>query len=340
MSYKSDQYKNAVKFKASFKDIEENKYILDKYGKQYPHFLKKTYLNLWENIREDALAYFGKDGKEKDGMWHTNSMENNLATIPEGDMLSSQVSCVNHLFLLRKNQDYASAILKNIDKRIISAEIVCDGYGNDGYIEFESWGTKENNNPLNEKSPNRKRGDKSTSIDAIMVGKKDNGKNILILIEWKFTEDYTKDYDGKDKCKFVEKDRNGNPYHEYHLLFGDPNCPIQSIDNFKDLYYDPFFQLMRQTLLGWKMVEANLMGCDEYIHLHIIPRENLKIQEIISPNLKHKGSNMSDVWKKLLKDPFKYKILSPEELLSPLKSNQGTKDFFDYLKTRYLEKNM
>jgi hypothetical protein len=338
MSYKSKQYTNAVEFKANLRDTEENEYIIIVNGKPYHHFVRKTYLNLWKDIRTDALDYFSK----KEIHWHTNSMENNPETIPEGDMLSSQVSCVNHLFFLRKNQDYAGAILKNIDKRIKSAEIVCDGYGNDGYIEFESWGTKENNNPLNEKSPDRKRGEKSTSVDAIMVGKKDDGKNILILIEWKFAEDYTKDYDGKDKCKFVEKDRNGNPYHEYHLLFNDTSCPIIQTGNFKDLYYEPFFQLMRQTLLGWKMVEADVMGCDEYVHLHIIPKENSKMQEIISPNLKlkYKDSNMSDVWKKMLKEPLKYKVISPEELLYPLKGKQGTEFFFDYLKARYLEKNI
>jgi hypothetical protein len=334
MSYKSDQYNNAVNFKASLKDREEDEYILNVNGTPYRHFLKKTYLNLWENIRKGALDYFSAEGIH----WHTNTMENSPESIPEGDMNSSQVSCVNHLFLLRKNKDYASAILKNIDNRIISAEIVSDGYGNDGYVEFESWGTKENNNPLNEKSPNRKRGEKSTSVDAIMVGRKDDGKNILVLIEWKFTEDYTKGYDGKYKCKFVEKDRYGNPYHEYHLLFDDPNCPIRPIDDFKALYYEPFFQLMRQTLFGWKMIEANAMDCDEYIHLHIIPKGNLKIKEITSPNLKSEGKDMSDVWKNLLKEPFKYKALSPEELISPLKNNQEIKSFFDYLSLRYLEK--
>jgi hypothetical protein len=159
-------------------------------------------------------------------------------------------------------------------------------------------------------------------------------------LEWKFTEDYTKDYDGKDKCKYIDKREkyDGRPYHEYHLLFADPNCPIQPICDFKDLYYDPFFQLMRQTLFGWKMVETNEMGCDEYIHLHIIPKENLKIREITSPNLKFKGSDMSAVWRKQLKEPSKYQVCSPEELLSPLKDNQEFKSFFDYLKIRYLEK--
>jgi hypothetical protein len=340
MSFASEQYENAVKFKANLQDNEENKYILMVKGRPYKHFFKDTKLNLWYNIREDALTYFS--APEKKLSWHINRIEENLKTIPEGDMLSSQISCGNHLFLLRKNEDYANMILKNIGnifkREIISAEKVRDGYGDDGYIEFESWGTRENNNPLNEKSPERERGEKSTSVDALMVGRKNDGKNILVLIEWKFTEDYTKDYDGKDKCKYVPYDRNGKPYHIYHLLFKEENCPILQIGNFKDLYYDPFYQLMRQTLLGWKMVEANECGCDEYVHLHIIPKKNLKIQEITSPNLKSLGKNMSDVWKKFLKEPFRYKVLSPEELLAPLKNDQNNNDFFEFLETRYLEK--
>jgi hypothetical protein len=87
MSFKSDQYKNAVKFKKSLQDDEENGYIVTYKGKQYEHFFKKTYLNLWENIRKDALNYFLLKGIN----WHTNNIENNPKTIPEGDMLSSQI---------------------------------------------------------------------------------------------------------------------------------------------------------------------------------------------------------------------------------------------------------
>jgi hypothetical protein len=177
MSYKSEQYNNAVKFKKSLQNGEENGYILTIKGKQYYHFFKKTQLNLWDTIQQDALCYFSAPAKELS--WHTNTAENNPETIPEGNMLSSQVSCINHLYLLRKYQDYATVILTNIDKRIVSAEIVRDGYGDDGYVEFESWGTKKNNNPLNEKEHGilpdgkkwiRQRRAFSTSVDAVMVG--------------------------------------------------------------------------------------------------------------------------------------------------------------------------
>jgi hypothetical protein len=335
MSYKSDQYENAVKFKRNLLDDEENMYIVMIGRKQYRHFFKKTHLNLWENIRKDALDYFAMPIKELS--WHINDVENNPKNIPEGDMLSSQVSCVNHLFLLRKNPDYASAILKNINDRIISAEIVCDGYGNDGYIEFESWGTKENNDPLREKENGilngkpwiRQRGSFSTSIDAVMVGKfKDEKKEkkILIIIEWKYTESYP----------FGEIIKTSNSKAYNYILNDKEKSPIHQIDDFNDLYYDPFYQMMRQTLWGCRA--AKDFGCDEYIHLHIVPKENSKFQEITSPNLKIKGEKMSNVWEKLLKEPFRYNVLPPEKLLSPLKNKQELKGFFDYLETRYLEK--
>jgi hypothetical protein len=361
--YKNEQIENAKKFKASLGDNKEKEYAVYAFGKKWNHFLKNTKLNLWEKIRNDACNYFSDPVKKL--QWHTNTLDNNPEIIPEGNMLSSQVSCVNHLFLLRKNQDYASAVLRNIDKRIVSAEIVCDGYGDDGYIEFESWGTKENNNPLNEKSPNRERGKNSTSIDAVMVGRKDDGNNILILMEWKYTEDYK----NRDKCNYVyingkernrlsgKKDGNDcmyknkcnngiqckynatdkNEYHIYHKYFYDDNCPIKKdvefLKNFINFYFDPFYQLMRQTLWGWK--SAKEFGCDEYIHLHIIPKENQKFRIIKS---EFKSGELPDVWKNLLKDPCRYKVRSPEELLSPLKDNQDLIRFFDYLKIRYLEK--
>jgi hypothetical protein len=330
MSYKSNQFNNAKRFKENMKDEEEIRYFVTLNGERFPHFFKKTQLNLFENIRKDALDYFSFPQKELS--WHIDSAENNPETIPEGNMLSSQISCVNHLFLLRKNHKYASTILRNIDERIISAEIVRDGYGDDGYVEFESWGTKKSHNPLQEKEQGilqngkkwkRQRGAFSTSIDAVMVGKKNDEKSILVLIEWKYTEPL---FQGK-----LIKTSNSIKYNE---LLKDKECPIHKIDNLDDLYYEPIYQLMRQTLWAWKMIKE--FGCDEYIHLHIIPNENLKFQEVTSPNLKQRGKNNSDVWRNLLVEPLRYKVLSPEELMSPLRDNE--ENLFDYLKNRYLEK--
>lgn len=381
LPYYLEQRRHAEWLKKNNPDMDEKNYVLCIEKKEYSHFFKETSSNLFEFIRKDAKEYFKVKGIE----WHANKeLEKKRPGYtpgkdPEGDMLSSQISCLNHLFFLRKYENYpleklgvwATEILKNIDKRIISAEIVRDGYGDDGYIEFESWGTKNNNNPLQEKSPNRRRGKKSTSIDAIMIGKKEDGNNILVLIEWKYTEECKKwEYENgipiRQACYYIynngnEHNRFGdfricnyrncnngnncnynaddkNEYHTYHNYFTDDECPIKLDANFKKtfiyFYYEPLYQLMRQTLWGWKAMKE--FNCDEYIHLHVIPEDNKAFREINSDNLN--GNILPAIWKNFLKDDSRYKVFTPEELLSPLQNDQDLKKLlFSCLKERYLE---
>jgi len=113
----------------------------------------------------------------------------------------------------------------------------------------------------------------------------------------------------------------------------DPHCPIR-IEHFANLYYEPFYQLMRQTLLGWKMVEDNEYNCDQYHHLHIIPSRNEELKiPVTSPELV--GESMSEAWKNVLFEPERYQVISPVEFLAPLKDSKKDSEAFDYLSRRY-----
>ena len=93
---------------------------------------------------------------------------------------------------------------------------------------------------------------------------------------------------------------------------------------------------MRQTLLGWKMTDAGEYNCDEYIHLHIIPKNNRELRlKKTSPNLD--GHDMSDSWEKALVNPEKYKVFSPEELFEPLSREKDVQSLLKYLEKRYWE---
>ena len=58
----------------------------------------------------------------------------------------------------------------------------------DGYVEFEVVG-QDKHNYIGERSNSR--GANATAFDAAMVGKKDDGSNLLIVMEWKYTENYS-----------------------------------------------------------------------------------------------------------------------------------------------------
>jgi hypothetical protein len=73
-------------------------------GTSYAHILLDPTKNLWAAIREDALDYFSRNSI----VWWGGGG----STAPTGNLLSSQVACVNHLYALRLRVDLATAVLK------------------------------------------------------------------------------------------------------------------------------------------------------------------------------------------------------------------------------------
>jgi hypothetical protein len=320
MSYREEQRKWAEGLLNDFfKDPGNGKLN----GKEYPFVLQNAHLNLWEGIRADALSYFSNNNIP---WWESDSYS------PAGHLLSSQVACVNHLYPLRQRQDLATALLKNIDRDIISAERL-----DDGFVEFEIIGQK---NYLTERQHTR--GANATSIDAVMLGKKPR-KNILVLIEWKYTENY----DGT--CLYGTEKYHPRP-DTYNPLLEESKCPINkdvaqinALEPFKALYYEPYYQLMRQTLLGWKMADANEYGADDYIHLHVVPDKNHEmLSPVTSKELQHiknrtgdEPVDMQDAWESILKDDSKYRRISPQLFFNPLKEEKDTESLLQYLNWRY-----
>ena len=243
MNYRDQQAEKATKTRDEiFHDPGNGQYN----SVAYEFVLSRPELNLWEGIRADAIEYF----KRNSITWDKST------DIPTGHLLSSQVACVNHLYWLRQRPDMATAVLRSIDPQITSACRI-----DSGFVEFEKVGQE----PLGEESA-LTRGAYTTSIDAMMVGETLYGKRILYLIEWKYTESYT----GESRA---EGESGKTRIDAYKKLLSAPQCPITHAPS-EDLYYEPFYQLMRQTLLGWEMVRRREYGVEDWRHLHIIPQGN------------------------------------------------------------------
>ena len=276
------------------------------FKKEREFVLQDATLNLWAGIRDDAIEYF----KENSIAWWMGD-EN---TEPTGHLLSSQVACLNHLYFVRQRKDAATAILKNICEGIDQA-VPFDN----GFVAFEVIG---DDNYLNERSHTR--GANATSVDAVMVGKKKPGSKVLFFIEWKYTEEY------REEDKYIPA-----RYEIYDPLLEDPDSPID-VEDYSSLYYEPFYQLMRQALLGWKMVQHREYHCDEFIHLHVIPEDNVEMMaRVTSPGLRSRGDNISDVWKSVLRDPSRYMTITQEEFLRPACGCPDTHSIAAYLEKRY-----
>jgi len=64
----------------------------------------------------------------------------------------------------------------------------------------------------------------------------------------------------------------------YQPLFDRADCPInrEVLSSFDALFFEPFYQLMRQQLLAHEMEKARELGADAVSLLHIAPPATAK----------------------------------------------------------------
>jgi len=277
--------------------------------KSYPFVLKNAEHNLYAPVKNNVLHYFKDNGIT----WWNGELTNHT--------LSSQVACLNHLFPLREDKNAVLSIVKRICPQIADILIIEADRCNPAYIQFEAVSKFDH---LNEGVSTR--GSNCTSADALMYGLYEDGRKILFLIEWKYTEAYD---DINKASGNAGKDRTGR----YAGLIRK-SAQLKSA-NPAVYYFEPFYQLMRQTLFAEQIVvnkSTEAIRADGYMHIHVIPPGNV---ELIHKTYPCSGKEMEDTWRSMIKDQRKYKVVSPKDLLKPICGIQQYQALTDYLKTRY-----
>lgn len=225
----------------------------DKGGKLFPtdnglipkdDFLLNSRNNLHNSIVKDVIDYFVRNDI---AFWKTGITTVDEHNMPTGHTLSSQVSCLNHLFPFRKDKVALEETfnIPNVEKI------------DDGYITFEY--TNNNITYLNETFETR--GTKCTSIDAFV-----RSNNIGIGIEWKYTET---DYDTTKAKDYWRKQYT----ERYKPLLKNSNI----IENNNLISCQMYYELMRQTLLLEQMVAHNEIP--NYKNIVVCPKNNKELFE-------------------------------------------------------------
>ena len=309
MSYLEVQLKKAIELRNElFKDSGGGLYE----NEPRKFVLKDQTLNIWEGVREDATAYFQQNSIS---FWESINK-------PSGHLLSSQISCINHLFFMRQRQDLVSAVLRGVDSEVKKAVKIEKDENDIGFVVFEENGQ---NNYLHERS--RIRGGHSTSIDAAMLGEMKDGSRKLFIIKWFYTECFvffSKSTDNKGAFNIST----------YKPFLEDSASPIRTSDLGR-LSIEPYFQLMRQTLLAHEMVKANEYGASDYTFLFVVPTGNHDILGLNVISGFMPGSKLTETWTNLLKAPEKYVIVDPESFVRPTTQCLDTQEIISYLRKRY-----
>jgi hypothetical protein len=304
LSYKEKQREKGIRL------IREGFFEGDTGGGKYkgiprPFVLKDGIKNIFPGIRTDNLNYFNAN---KISWWGGH--------FSTGHVLSSQIACLNHLFPLRYDREAVLNLLKTVSDEFTEVFIIKENIP--GYIQFEAVGSDDN--LINEETNTR--GRNCTSVDALIYALHKNKKRFLIPIEWKYAESYGNENKSIDKEGETRKGR-------YLQLIEKSN--FLNENTLSCCWYEPFYQLMRQTLLTEQIIQKKINGleAEDYLHIHVIPDENHELLDKIYP-CSQKG--MSQTWKNCLTNPDKYVVISPTQLWS--KQNRNA-DIFKYLDKRY-----
>jgi hypothetical protein len=224
---------------------------------------------------------------------------------PSNHLCDSMVCGVNFLFPFYDQPEALAELFRPIYpniKEMLAIEA-------DQFVAFEWIGEENYLRERISKGGKRARGANFTSADAAVMFKMMDGSTHFLLIEWKYTESY-----GSTPLRFSKSGTDRLAI--YRHLLDAPDCPIDlsQLPNLDALFYEPFYQFMRQQLLANEMEKAHELGADIASLLHIAPGNNDDFKKITSPDLRPLGNKATAVWSTLLHDPGKFTSVQTEKM--------------------------
>ncbi|MDD4636993.1 MAG: hypothetical protein PHI48_07590 [Bacteroidales bacterium] len=306
----------------------------------------KEAINLYKPIRNKLMDYFSQ---EKISWWSQGGVTGNL--------LSSRVACLNHLFAVRDDKDLvrdiANALYGSPDFFMDVKKVNCDSARNAEYIAFA---VTTNNDYLHEcKSEAPKRGGSNTTIDALIIAVDFDNKKYLLPIRWEYTEEY-----GRKTDKTKEGlSRYTNVHEGGDNLIGNSMIlkPMPRNKYKGSIYFlEPFYQLMKQTLWAEQLLnhkDQEVLKADACCHIHVVPKENVQLRskgvrqtgymDGERPAGCKPGLSMEETWRNCLKsNEVQYKVVDPEVIADVLAKyvsvNSKAAELGSYLKYRYYGK--
>lgn len=323
MGYKEKQCDKQQKLISSSNLFDGAKAGKEYRGKSRDFILIDGKFNICNPIRNEVIKYFTDNGIQ----WWGGKK-------PSGHVLSSQIACINHLFPIREEHDLLLNMLnkatnQNFKDLLPIPEWLDKQEENPHYVAFEAVSKEDHLNEVKARKNGLKgkltRGSNCTSVDALMIAKKNEGV-WLIPIEWKYTELYANEDKSKNKGG---KTRLNN----YKDLIQASEQLKEKYRNYEGSIYfqEPYYQLMRQTI--WAESSMKDFGADKFIHLHIVPEANKELLNRSYKRFPQFPGGMEETWQSLLKDPDLYLCKDQKTIFASIKDYNS--DLYNYLLERY-----
>lgn len=252
---------------------------------------------------------------------------------PTRNLASSQVSCVNFLLPLAAVPGALLALLRLIDPEVTEVEGVVGPEGLSSPVEFEWVGWR---GPL--EGGRVSRGANQTSVDALLVGLTAGGRRAY-LIEWKYCEEYLHPEDKGAGTSGATRTAR------YEALYDAPMSSFNGAVPFADLLYEPFYQLMRMTLLGDRMLAEGVTErapIDDFRVVVVCPAGNVDYRQVVPGTpLARRLSGCTTVLEAMratLKSPARFQVVAQDDLVAGLRRSPAATEltpWLDYHAVRY-----
>ena len=276
--------------------------------------------NLYHEIRQSALKYFTRHKIR----WHDGK-----DGLPSNHLCDSQVCCVNFLYPFSDKPEALAELLRPIFPTI---QQLLPMESPEQFVSFEWIGLQNYLGEGGTRRVKRTRGANFTSADGAVMFLHRDGKKQIVLIEWKYTE-------SNKGTSLKTSDRGTDRTEIYAPFYAREDCSLDKtkISSFEDLFYDPFYQLMRQQFLADEMERAKELGADKVSLLHISPDQNHDIQKIKSSSLEKLGTTAIEVWNQLVREEGKFASVSVEKFCRdfPIQRFPELQCWWDYITQRY-----
>lgn len=286
--------------------------------------------NLHQGFREEAIDYF----RDRRIPWHDGHADERgeKGRWPSNHLCCSQCACVNALWPMTAEPELLAHTFRPFFPKLAEPlpfdadEPLPDG--SKPFLAFEWIGTR---NYLDE-TGSRTRGAHTTSADFSFRFRRYDGRIQLVLGEWKYTESSSaRDLYGNK----TRRDTYLSAFERWNTL--EPQLP-----EYRSFFVQPFYQLMRLTLLAREMEDSRARGegemeSDVASVLVIAPKANRDYQEGFTADVfKRFGRTVTSAWA-FLAPADRYLSASTESLLTVIEqvASGPHHGWRDYLLQRY-----
>ena len=337
--------RSAKRRQQQFRDVsptvsDQGRAPTDDKGLRHPHLLALGYEveNLFPGIRGEggAVDFFSQRHM---GWWfNPASGDHGKSDKPTRNMASSQVACVNFLLPLAGIPGALLSVLRVLDDDVEDVVNISHD-GNTSAVEFEWIGLGQS------LEGGRTRGSHNTSIDAFLLAETTAGRRRAYLLEWKYVERYLStrpEFKGEGPKGDTRRLRYAERFRASFSSFN----PATALD-LEDFLYEPFYQIMRQTLLADRMVEERELEITEAKVVVVVPEENWAYRAVsdgnttTSPLLAQRFPQLETVeavMRAAVKEPdAQFDMVAPAQLLDGVARSlpDETVDWANYWKDRY-----